>query len=320
MKDYTSAIKSVLDRESWLDKTGDGTYEFEFYADYREELDDRTIMEILENDNPMDAMEELISDSYDDAICDVEEEIVQRTVDKLVKEMGGAERDELEQAVREYVEDNIEYILPYDHYLRQQIKTDVLLDTGDGNYDFSSNMAVERDANGEYQYSIPDEASLLWLAEQQGYSREQLLRAVNFGETDGSTFLQSVDNEMIEAPGQSLQTVTFLVEMSLADLLKINELLKKRDKDGPHYDTRLAPDCGTLTLGKDTVCGLFDFISGGGSILEVELERDVVIPIKYIYRAVPDVNSPGFYSVDAVYGMCESQWKDTVKAITPLEG
>ena len=50
----------------------------------------------------------------------------------------------------------------------------------------------------------------------------------------------------------------------------------------------------------------------------MELEKDVKVPIKYIYSALPDGAGPG-YSIESVYGMCESAWMDTVKEICELK-
>ena len=62
--------------------------------------------------------------------------------------------------------------------------------------------------------------------------------------------------------------------------------------------------------------GLFSPWNGAGSVLEVELEKDVRLPVKFIYSALPDGASRWKYgSVADVYGMCGSAWRDTLKEI-----
>ena len=68
-----------------------------------------------------------------------------------------------------------------------------------------------------------------------------------------------------------------------------------------------------VVLSKDTACGLYDNWSGAGSVLEIELEKDVVLPLKFISSAWPDGGRG--YSVANVYGICSSFWTDTVKQI-----
>ena len=49
------------------------------------------------------------------------------------------------------------------------------------------------------------------------------------------------------------------------------------------------------------------------SLLDIQLEKDVRIPIRFIRSALPDGGDG--YSIDSVYGMCGSAWRDTVKKI-----
>ena len=103
-----------------------------------------------------------------------------------------------------------------------------------------------------------------------------------------------------------MNTVTFLVEMSLSDLMELNRLIRLQDRNGHFYDSRKNPYCGYIILEKDTVTGLYDPWQGGGSVFEIQLERDVKLPVKYIRSALPDGGDG--YAVESVYGMCGSAW------------
>ena len=60
--------------------------------------------------------------------------------------------------------------------------------------------------------------------------------------------------------------------------------------------------------------GLYDPWGGGGSVFEIELEKDVEIPLRIVRSAMPD-GCDGAASIAEVYGMCSSAWRDTLIAI-----
>ena len=47
-----------------------------------------------------------------------------------------------------------------------------------------------------------------------------------------------------------MNTVTFLVEMSLSDLMELNRLIRLQDRNGHFYDSRKNPYCGYIILKK----------------------------------------------------------------------
>ena len=113
-----------------------------------------------------------------------------------------------------------------------------------------------------------------------------------------------------------MATLTFLVRMTLRDLIELNRCIKLQDRNGHFYDATKNPYCGYIVLGKETMTGLFDPWAGGGSVLEIELEKDVRIPIRFIRSAMPDgCDDCGRYGVGDVYGMCGSAWEDSLKEI-----
>lgn len=103
-----------------------------------------------------------------------------------------------------------------------------------------------------------------------------------------------------------MSTVTFLVELTLEQLMELNRLIRLQDRDGVHYDSTKNPYCGYVILDKNTETGLYDPWNGGGSVFEIQLERDVKLPVKYIRSALPDGGDG--HSVGSVYGMCGSAW------------
>ncbi|MBQ9688180.1 hypothetical protein IJV79_00930 [bacterium] len=70
----------------------------------------------------------------------------------------------------------------------------------------------------------------------------------------------------------------------------------------------------SIVVGKDVRCGLMNVDIGGGSVFEINLVKDVEIPVKAIYRAVPDceLGSCGFMST---YGMNDEPYEEALKEI-----
>lgn len=73
-----------------------------------------------------------------------------------------------------------------------------------------------------------------------------------------------------------------------------------------------------MVLGKDTTCGLYDSWNGGGSVLEIELDKDVKLPIKYAEICVEGCRMRG-YDVNEVYGLIDSCWKHSLKDVVGME-
>ena len=68
---------------------------------------------------------------------------------------------------------------------------------------------------------------------------------------------------------------------------------------------------GKVVLKNTTMCGLFAPWSGAGSLLEINLEKDVELPVEYIWSCTPDLpgNRTGWwYGVDETYGLVGSAW------------
>ena len=164
------------------------------------------------------------------------------------------------------------YNLPDDHYLKQTFYVDIMVDTGDGNYDYTLNSAYPC-WYGVYGAPIDDRAGIVWLAKTQGYTRSELQRALRQGDlADPKGFLESMRVELANLPS-AMSTVTFLVEMTLAELMELNRLVRLQDRDGRHFDSRKNPYCGYIVIDKDTMTGLYDPWQGGGSVFEIQLEK-----------------------------------------------
>ena len=281
-----------------------GHYELELYADYRDKIPNEQVCSILKDDHPYVAFMGWLSEAYTESRFEEEGRILHDVLEALSEEgvFPDGPSNEEETEVREYLYERVYINEPADHFLSQEICANIFIDTGDGNYDFVLNHVYPA-YNGEYGAPIHKDASIAWLAKTQGYTRGQLRKALEAeGKKDEDGFLPSMRVEVANV-STHMNCIAFLVKMEFRTLLKINELLKVAG-------TR---SHAALTVSKDVMCGLYDPWYGGGSVLDIQLEKDVVIPFRYIRSCLPDGGDG--YSVASVYGMCNSAWCDVLKDI-----
>ena len=303
------AIVNILDRKLGYDRRPDDTFSCEIYADYRDEMDSKTAIQILQSQDPSEAFWEQLSEWYEDYEWRLRYDMEQELREELTADGGPFPQGLPEGAddlFRDMLLELVEYQLPEEHYLKQTFRVNIMVDTGDGNYDYTLNSAYPC-WYGSYDDRIDDRAGIVWLAKTQGYTNAKLRRALQQGDMrDPKGFLQSMRVELANL-ASAMSTVTFLVEMTLKELMELNRLVRLQDREGRHYDSRENPYCGYIVLDKATETGLYDPWHGGGSCFEIELEQDVKLPVKYIRSALPDGGDG--YSVEEVYGMCGSAWQ-----------
>ncbi len=134
-------------------------------------------------------------------------------------------------------------------------------------------------------------------------------------EKDKDKFIESCIQEF-ENLSSHMGTVTFLVKMSLFQLFDLLELQNNEYDEKGKYDPRNNEKSKSyMILGKETMCGLYDCWQGCGSTLEIELDKDVKLPIKYAVISVDECRMYGRYNVGEVYGMSSEAWKETLKEI-----
>lgn len=319
MDKLEQAVMAILDTLPGYDRQEDGTYAYEIYADYRDEMDDKTAIKILQSDNSEWAFWEQLDDWYQDHIQELESELEDTVKDRLltgpyVNGMSDEDYDRLPDMVRDLVYFN----LPAEHFMQQSFRVNIMVDTGDGNYDYTLNSAYPC-WYGDYHAPIDPKAGIAWLARTQGYTKGRLKRALREGDTaEPKGFLESMRVELANLSA-AMAAVTFLVELTLEQLIELNRLIKLQDRNGVHYDSTKNPYCGYIVIDKDTETGLYDPWNGGGSVFEIQLERDVRLPVKYIRSALPDGGDG--HSIESVYGMCGSAWTaGSIKTIhAPLD-
>lgn len=266
-------------REQWGVEEENGCFYTELFVDYRDELDKRDLQAIADSDDPREAFYDWLNDAYEDEVDQAWFNLASKCSDDLEIE---------HEAAWEFLTEMVEVRLPEQHFLDQEIHVDILVDTGDANYDFICNNIAPAWGGCD-----PDEAhaeaSIFWLAGQQGYCKDYVIAALK-GEETRSAFLESLVREL-ENEASSINVLTFLCTMTLKQWIEVREAGRR----------------GALRIEKDAVCGLFDPWSGAGSTLDLELEHDVLLPIELAHEITPDVCLYR-YGADEVYGLVRQAW------------
>ena len=305
MKDIKELVRDYLAEHYAWEKKDDGFYHFEIYVDYRDEIDDATAQEILNNDYPYETLIEKLWDWYQEQEWDIIDNLVddfQKKVDpELLEDANIIADGNLDDGmIREEFMDAVYVDYPIDWAESQEFCFNIIVSNGDDNYDFWLNEhIIDEDGNVDQD---AEKAGIVWLAKQQGYTLDQVVKILKDGDIEEpKTFLGTVLQEV--ASGYDCEALTFCVKMTLGQAIA----LKEKMESNPN---------GSIVLDKRVECGLFDPWSGGGSVLGIACEKDVEIPFKNIWKFYVDKSRSNRYdSIHNVYGTDSSLWRDFLKEI-----
>lgn len=301
LKRLVQTIDLIINKHTYLNPDDDGYYQQEIYADYRDEFDDASIVKIFKDDHPREKFYELLN--FDECEWYYQSELISTIKKHFNDEDEKLDFCQYEDFIRDWLSENVHYIYPYDHYLNQDVYINIIVDTGDGNYDYTKNELFgcnysEKGLDGN------EESALVWLMQQQGYEMDAITDFVENENPQDSKLLKSIYQECTNT-STCINALAFFVKLSLREAFDLYELVAQSDESA------------AIILDKDTPCGLYDCWSGAGSVLDIELEKDVLLPVSFISSAMPD-GCRG-YSVSNVYGMLRSFWADgglTIKVTT----
>lgn len=305
------AIRDVL--STICRKDDNGVFYREIYVDYQDTLDDRTLKKICNDDHPREKLWELLDEWYRDCEWEYADNVVKWVLEDadVAELIENLDADE----VRELIRDQFYIRYPDKHFLKEDVLVDLVIDTGDMNYDFTSNIiGGHYDASDD---SIPEEASLLWLARQQGYKKSELKKALADRGNSQSPLLKSIYRETLNC-GSHMNALAFLVKMTLEEYFTLRDGIDKERERNKSYYLSERTGRGYLVLSKDTTCGLYDSWNGSGSVLEIKLEKDVRLPFRCIASA--DHDGCHGYGIREIYGCGSDLWSDNaVKLIRPMK-
>ena len=305
MKTLNELVKDYLAENHAWEKKDDGFYHFEIYVDYRDEIDDATAQEILNNDYPHDALIEKLWDWYQESEWDIIDNLVddfkEKVDPKLLEDADIIEDGNLDDGdIREEFMEIVYIDYPIDWALGQKFCFNIIVSNGDDNYEFCLNEYIV-DEDGKVDKDA-EKSGLVWLAKQQGYTLDQVVKILKDDDiAEPKTFLGTVLQEV--ANGYGCEALTFCVKMTLGQAIA----LKEKMESNPN---------GSIVLDKRATCGLFNPWDGSGSILDISCEKDVEIPFENIWKFYIDEKRSNRYdSIHNVYGTDSSLWKDYLKEI-----
>ena len=302
---WIDKVKDILD--IYCDKKYGDFWEFEIYCNYDDEFSDETIIKFMKAEDPRIEMQNLLAEwsiTYDD----------QWLFDIIKTQIGSELYAEKHDKINEYINENVCFYYPEDHFNRD-VCVNIMVDTGDGNKDFVCNNILNY-FNYYTNGKLLPEASIAWLVKQQ---RKKTIfdAAIKNPSKCKDEFANSVIQELYNLPNH-MSTLTFLVKMPLFQLFELHEAIKAEERFNQNYDTRNNKGTGYIVISKETMCGLFDPWDGGGSMLEIELCKDVKLPIRYIWSAVPD--GARIHDVGNIYGLMKSAWIGEILEIHKMKG
>lgn len=317
--DFLKAVDEIMTGQLGWTKDH-SVWQTDLYASYDEMLSDRDLKDIFSCSDPYGRFFELMDEWYGWEEYECRDNLYSKLRQKLSERKGAFAADsegaflnqDVEEMFQRIVEDGTFAVnYPYRHYLDQKIKVNIMIDTGDANKDFTDNTVYPH--WGCAPGRISPKASIVWLSRTQGYRKKKLEKSL-FSYKDALNkqgFLPTLGQELVNMPSQ-ISILTFLVEMTLEQALDLALTMRG-------VQCLKTAGNSTLKISKDTVCGLFDPSDGGGSLFEIELRKDLYIPVKYIWTAKPD-GCVGQYSIKECYGMCGSAWRDSLLEINIKEG
>jgi len=288
---FKEAAKEILAEKCSKDKNGD--FYVEIYADYRDEINKETLKKISRSDDPRSTFYDWLFEAYEQVEWEYEDEVIRAVLeDEKIKDILSVrakdhdERTECvitdsdEEEARENLRDMFYVQYPEDHFLNQDMLIDVIVDTGDANYDYiCNNFGPHYDTLFSKNETISEDASILWLARQQGYTKNELNAAMKERPSKDKKFLFSVYQE-IENASTCMNALVFMVRMTLKKFFELHDAIaKEKDLNKSHYRQN-RKGRGWITLDKRTCTGLYDAWNGSGGCLDIILEKDVRLPIR----------------------------------------
>lgn len=191
----------------------------------------------------------------------------------------------------------------YDTYLKDTYNVNIIIDFDkqDSNNEFTNSSNLEKCKNN----------NLYTLLKKQGYSKKDYEENCKFLEDNkneitrdkygnydykkieelgGNKFLTSVKEEINNNYYEYLTSLVVLKKMSLEDLINLDK----------------------ITINTENEIGLFCWWYGSGSLLDIKLEKDFVLDRENdIYHIQVEGCKQDFgYSVNKVYGLIDSCWKE----------
>lgn len=290
----------------------------EIYWDYRDVISPQTLKEAVDNykeqgfGSPKDCLEDVLwklNVDYDsDMFNEIETEIENCENEHVVEyfnEYGDLINDAIEEAGYNGLDVKVDEILR-----KSEFRVNVMFATNEErNYDMGSIVSSYgswREPDFEYIESSPEvlDNALTYFIHQQGHSVKEVYDCLignprGFGSKDEMNFTKSIVNDIVNNSSDAMSEITALVKLDGYELLELVEEVEKGEK--------------YLTFEKNTDMGIFNEWAGTGGLLEFQLDKPFVVPVSMVRNVqIEGAKLDWGYSVDSVFGLVGSCWKETL--------
>lgn len=289
---------------------------YELYWDYRDEYPAEKILEAYhklssektyEKNAFVCMLEDYIYEmnlSEDAKLLDMISKEITKHSDKGISELYdefGLDFDLLEEAGYNGIDVNLADLLR-----NTRLHVNVMFATKEEqNYDMSSIVT----AFGSWKTPCPNDVkdfdnALTYLIHQQGHTVEDVYdcwfaNSQGFPYEHQTNFIESVVDDIVNNSSDGCSELCALIELTGWDIVTFFEAVLNNQ--------------GYIKFEKNTELGIFNEWSGCGGLLDIQLEKDFVVPVDMIR----DIQIEGAgkennnYTVNSVYGLIGSCWKDS---------
>ena len=289
----------------------------EVYWDYRDEVDPSTLKEVADGykeagyENPIDYLAEKLRElnfDYDSYMFNEIENDIRNCENEHVVEYFESFGDLYEDAQEVGyggIDVNVDGILG-----KSEFKVNVMFATDtERDYDMGSvvnSFGSWREPDFDYLSSDLDilDNAVTYFIHQQGHSVKEVYDCLlnnprGFGSEAEMDFAKSIVNDIVNNSSEGLSELCALVKLDGKEYFELIEAIEKGETN--------------LSFSKDTMMGIFNEWSGCGGLLEFQLDKPFVVPVSMVRNVqVEGAGEEYGCTVDQVYGLIGSCWKDTL--------
>lgn len=175
------------------------------------------------------------------------------------------------------------------------------------NRDMSSIFSSYQNIDNIENFDKKFDNSLTYLIHQQGHTIQEYFECLNknpagFKSDYKCNFIESTVDEVLNNNFCVMSELTALIELEGTEAI---EFLNYLSGNTDNKDLN-------LKFNKDTMIGIFNEWEGAGSVFEINLEKDLIIPKTMIRDIQIEGTKNSSYSVDEVYMLTNNCWKNSL--------
>ena len=172
--DLTSFVLDCLNENTFLRKEGE-QFVYDYDKPYGDSFDISTVAKAwMDNEDKPDEFLQTLYENLEEGDWSKYEIVNELTKGILDKH---PELVDKEDEISDIIDEHLDITIPYNDYMEEKYEVEIGIDTGDSNTEFYDNPN-DNYSDMETVDDIPDTASLVWLAQTQGYTKEDLFNAI----------------------------------------------------------------------------------------------------------------------------------------------